>query len=166
MHRLTALVVLLTACADAPPPQPAADSPAGQLATMPAPDSSRGVCPATGLWAQCSLVDRIERSGLVPRVDSSSQPDEPPVSVRGFLMRIGSSELEVYLYPSTVAREADAAKLDTARYLAYDAPVPMQPRPTLLQSANLLAIFHSRNDHQRERVGDAITAGPPQPARP
>jgi hypothetical protein len=32
----------------------------------------------------------------------------------------------------------------------------------LIRNANLLAILHSRNDHQRERVSDALTAGPPQ----
>jgi hypothetical protein len=28
---------------------------------------------------------------------------------------------------------------------------------------NLLAVLRSRNDHQRERVSDALSAGPPQP---
>ena len=81
-------------------------------------------------------------------------------------MRVGNAELEVYLYPTIAARETDAARLDGASYLAYGAAVPMQPTPTLIESANLIGIFHSRNDHQRERVGDAITAGPPQPVRP
>ena len=129
-------------------------------------DSLAPACPATGLWVACALVERLDRSGLVPRVDSSARVDEPPLTVQGTLVRVGNSELEVYLYPSIAAREADAARLDTTRYIAYGAPVPIQPTPTLIQSANLIAILQSRNDHQRERVGDAITAGPPQPARP
>jgi len=114
----------------------------------------------------CALVERLERAGLVPRVDSVARVAEPPLSVPGTLVRVGNAELAAYLYPTIAAREADAAKLDPTKYISYAAPVPIQPTPTLIQSANLIAIFQSRNDHQRERVGDAITAGPPQPARP
>jgi hypothetical protein len=40
----------------------------------------------------------------------------------------------------------------------------MAQQPTLIASANVLAILHSMNSHQRERVGDAITAGAPAKA--
>lgn len=53
-----------------------------------------------------------------------------------------------------------------ANYVAYAAPMPMRPLPTVISSVNLIAILHSRNDHLRERVADAITAGPPQPPNP
>jgi hypothetical protein len=129
-------------------------------------DSNRQLCPATGLWAQCSVIERLDRSGLVPRVDSAARVEEAPLSASGILVRVGRSEMELYFYPTAAAREADAARLDTTRYVAYGTGVPIQTTPTLIQSANLIAILHSRNDHQRERVGDAITAGPPQPDRP
>jgi 3-methyladenine DNA glycosylase Mpg len=38
----------------------------------------------------------------------------------------------------------------------------MRREATLIRSANLLAILRSLNDRQRERVADALTAGPPQ----
>jgi hypothetical protein len=41
----------------------------------------------------------------------------------------------------------------------------MRAEPTLIASENLLAILRSRSDHQRERVSDALTAGPPQRSR-
>ena len=166
MQRLVLLTaVLLCACRrdEARPDSVASAAP------TPAPiitDTGAQTCPATGLWAACALVERLERSGLVPRVDSTARVDEPPLTVPGTLVRLGNSELELYLYPSVAAREAAAAMLDTTKYISYGAPMPMQPTPTLIQSANLIAVFQSRNDHQRERVGDAITAGPPQPARP
>jgi hypothetical protein len=90
---------------------------------------------------------------------------EVPLTSTGFLVRVGSAELEVYLYPSVVARSGDIARVDTMRYLGYTEAASMQQLPTLIQSANLVAILHSRNDHQRERVGDALTAGPPQPSQ-
>lgn len=120
------------------------------------------MCPPTGLWSDCAVFQRLDRAGLAPRRDSSPAT-EPPLTVTGVAMRIGNSDLELYMYPDAAARERDEAKLDRAKYVAYDAPVTMQAQPTLIHSANLIAILHSRNDHQRERVADALTAGPPKP---
>ena len=121
-------------------------------------------CPATGLWSQCAIVERLDRSGLAPRVDSTVQVDEPPLTARGFLVRIGRSDLEVFLYDDPAARERDQARLDSTRYVPYTEPPTMAQQPTLIASANALAILHSMNSHQRERVGDAITAGAPATA--
>ncbi|HEU4995027.1 MAG TPA: hypothetical protein VFT29_09405 [Gemmatimonadaceae bacterium] len=119
-------------------------------------------CPATGLWSECAVFQRLDRAGLAPRRDSATV-SEPPLTPPGLLLRVGNSELELYIYPDAGTREREEARLDRAKYVDYAAPLSMQPLPTLIHSANLIAILHSRNDHQRERVADAITAGPPQP---
>jgi hypothetical protein len=111
-------------------------------------------------------VERLERAGLAPRPDSTAVAREEPLTSSGLLIRLGSAELEVYLYPDARARSRDVARIDTTRYLGYTEAVSMQRLPTLIQSVNLVAILHSRNDLQRERVGDALTAGPPQPPAP
>jgi hypothetical protein len=82
----------------------------------------------------------------------------------GVKLRVSRGELEIYIYESASNRERDEARLDRSKYVVYPAPLPMSPVPTLISSANLIAILHSRNDHLRERVSDAITAGPPQPS--
>ena len=125
-------------------------------------------CPATGLWSQCAIVERLERAGLAPRVDSTARPTEEKLTAQGILVRVGRSELELYIYDDTLSRRREQALLDGARYAAYDAPMTMAQQPTLIASANLIAILHSLSDHQRERVGDAITAGAPaaEGARP
>jgi hypothetical protein len=119
-------------------------------------------CPMTGLWSTCAVTERLERAGLVPRTDSTAV-SEAPLAATGTLLQVGNAELELYVYPDVRSRERAAAALEPSRYLEYSAPLSMQQLPTLIQSANLIAILHSRNDHQRERVGDALTAGPPQP---
>ena len=145
--------------------EPAADTtassptPVATATTAAAPAGER--CPATGLWSQCAIVERLERSGLAPRVDSTATPTEPPLTAKGFLVRVGRADLEVYLYPDAASRERDQARLDRAKYVEYAAPVAMENQATLIASGNALAVLHSRNDHQRERVGDAITAGAP-----
>lgn len=126
---------------------------------------TKAACPATGNWAECSVFERLDRAGLAPRRDSAGAT-EPPLSLKGFLIRIGNSELELYVYSDAGAREREEAKLDRTKYLEYPAPLTMRTQPTLIRSANLIAVLHSRNEHQRERVTDAITAGPPQPTQP
>ena len=140
--------------APASPQSPAADSPT-TAATKPS-------CPATGNWSQCAVFERLDRAGLAPRIDSAGAM-EPPLAPKGQLLRVGNSELELYIYADASARERDQAKLNRTNYADPAAPLSMRPLPTLIFSVNLIAILHSRNEHQRERVADAITAGPPQP---
>lgn len=87
----------------------------------------------------------------------------PPFSIAAQRLHLGNSELELFIYRDVAARERDERRLDRTKFVEFDAPLGMQPLPTLIRNANLLAVLHSRNDHQRERVADALTAGPPQP---
>ena len=127
--------------------------------------ATREACPATGLWSACAILERLDRAGLAPRADTAAAT-EPPLAQHGALVRLGRSELELYVYPDAASREQDQRKLDRKKYLLSDAPSGMEAQPTIISSANLIAILHSRNDHQRERVSDAIAAGPPQPLKP
>ena len=78
-------------------------------------------------------------------------------------MMLGNVGLAFYLYPDTMSRHRAAATLDTAKFIAQSRPVSMKAETTLIQNDNLLVLLFSRNEHQRERVADAITAGAPQP---
>jgi hypothetical protein len=123
---------------------------------------SPGSCPATGAWAACNVFDRLDRAGLAPRRDTTIVTEEP-LSPKGTQILVGNAKLELYVYPDVRTRERDQGKLDRTKYVSFDAPT-MQSQPTLIYNANLIAILLSRNDHLRERVSDAITAGPPQPS--
>jgi hypothetical protein len=161
--RLALLAMLLVACERGAKPETIDSAPAPVVAAVPA--APRPLCPATGQWAECSIFERLDRAGLAPRKDSAGAA-EAPLTPKGLLLRVGNSELELYIYPDIPAREREEGRLDRTKYLEYPAPVGMTPLPTLIRSANLIAVLHSRNEHQRERVTDAITAGPPQPSRP
>jgi hypothetical protein len=125
--------------------------------------SVKPICPATGQWQLCSILERLERAGLAPRQDSG-RVTEVPLSSPGVAIQLGRSELRVFVYADRASRERDQAKLDTAKYVSATEPLSMQVEPTLITTENLLAILRSRSDHQRERVADALTAGPPQKA--
>lgn len=164
--RLALAATLLVACGRE---RGAAPADSARVAAPPTGDTQVAAkleCPATGLWSECAVFQRLERSGLAPRRDSAAAATESPLTARGIAMQVGRADLELYFYPDVASRERDERKLDRTKYIDYGTAVSMAAQETLIHSANLLAILHSRNDHLRERVGDALTAGPPQPPNP
>jgi len=108
------------------------------------------------------VLERLDRAGLAPRV-SPDMVGEAPLQQSGRLIRLGSAELKVFVYPDSVARQRDEARLDRHRYIEATQEPTLRNEATIIRSANLLAILNSKSGTQRERVSLAITAGPPQP---
>ena len=125
--------------------------------------ASGPLCPRTGHWSECTVRIRLDQSGLAPQAGSDRIGDLPALAVKPTILTIGNAALAFYLYADTVARHLAAARLDSTRYIPQTSPVSMKSETTLIQSDNVLVLLFSKNEHQRERVADAITAGPPQP---
>lgn len=126
-------------------------------------------CPSTGLWAQCSLLYRLDRAGLAPRIDSGAKVDEKSIGggATTFVVKIGmNAHLDVFLYADSAARIADEQKLDRTQYVAPGAEQTIRRERTLIENSNLVGLLTSINGHQRDRVADALMAGPPQPTKP
>jgi hypothetical protein len=159
------LATLASACGKSSPPSRSVETAASNRTEAPAP-AGDGACPATGYWAKCSVLYRLERAGLAPHLDSAATPDEKSLSGSGssFVVKIGSlARLEVFLYPDSATRISDEKKLDKSKLVAATAPQTILRERTLIENANLVGLLTSINGHQRERVSDALTAGPPQP---
>lgn len=123
-------------------------------------------CPPTGLWAECSILYRLERAGLAPRFDSSAKVDAGALhgASRTLVVKIGRlATLDVFLYPDSAARIAAEKTLDRSQFVSGEAEQTIRRERTLIENANLVGLFTSINSHQRERVADALGAGPPQP---
>jgi hypothetical protein len=107
---------------------------------------------------------RLEQAGVAPRGDSAGTlRDLPSLGPSPIVYRVGSSALAIYLFPDSSARARAALALDSVMFIAPSRALSMRGETTAIQSDNLLALLFSRNEQQRERVGDALTAGPPQP---
>lgn len=142
-----------------------ADSPAATATattTVPGGGAADG-CPRTGHWSECQVKRRLEQSGLAPRDAKDEIEGLPTLDVTPVTMMIGSANAALYVFPDTMARRRAANGLDTLTFIAYPKPVGMRREGTVIQNDNLLLVLFSFNDHQRERVSDAITAGAPQP---
>ena len=143
---------------------PAQDS-AGAAAIAASPTTARAAGPActrTGHWVACAVQTRLEQSGLAP-LKADKIDALPKVGPTPLLYRVGNAELAIFIFADTLARHRAAAALDTAAYIAPSRDLSMRNETTAIQNDNLLGLLYSRNEHQRERVADALTAGPPQP---
>lgn len=126
-------------------------------------------CPSTGLWAECSLLYRLDRAGLAPRIDYDAKVDETSIGggATTFVVKIGmNAHLDVFLYPDSAARIADEQKLDRKQFVLPGAEQTIRRERTLIENSNLVGLLTSINGHQRDRVADALMAGPPQPTKP
>jgi hypothetical protein len=135
---------------------------AGASAPAAATSSGGPLCPRTGHWSECTVRIKLDQAGLAPQSGSDKVGDLPTLSVKPFTLTIGNAGLAYYVYPDTMSRHAAAAALDTTKYIAQAKPISMKNETTLIQNDNVLVLLFSKNEHQRERVADIITGGPPQ----
>lgn len=133
------------------------------VAAAPVASAAGGSCPRTGHWGDCQLRARLEASGLAPQPTTEKVGDLPTVSITPVLMSLGNAGLAAYFFPDTAARRTAAAALDTLKFLPQAKPVGILREGTVIENDNVLVLLFSKNEHQRERVADAVTAGPPQP---
>lgn len=156
-----ALVALLAACSggDAPP---VADTSQPVFAATPAAPGDT-TCPPTGLWARCSVIKSLERAGFNAHADAAQDVTEPPLAISGFEIPIGGGRIRVFLYVDSTSRKRDQAKLDPKTFIAPNREPGIARERTIAPSANLLVLMDVLGSRNRERIANAVMAGPPQP---
>ena len=155
-----ALVVLLVGCGGSDAAK-AIDTTPIRAAALPAPGDTS--CPATGLWARCSVIKSIERAGLNAHADSAKDVTEPPLAIPGFQLPIARGDVRVFLYADSNSRKRDRAKLDKDRFVRPNQLPGIARERTVIESANLLVLMDVLGTLSRERIANALMAGPPQP---
>jgi hypothetical protein len=123
---------------------------------------SRPRCERTGHWDACTLRERLDAAGLVPR-DSGDSVRRPFMRVAGARLLLGRAELVAFLYEDSTAMRADVRALDSLAAAPRGAGAVWDRPPTLITSDNLAAVLLGGDAQKVERVTLAITAGPPQP---
>ena len=162
MRRLATLALSAALASCSRDAGPARDTATAVAAAQQAPVQA-GTCPRTGHWGDCQLRARLDQSGLAPHGTEEKVGDLPPLDVRPLLLTIGKSGIAAYFFADSNARKRAAAPLDTNKFIPQSKPVSLKHETTIIQNDNALVLLFSTNEHQRERVADAVTAGPPQP---
>lgn len=124
--------------------------------------SAPPACPPTGHWTPCQVRYRLDRAGVAPQPDSSTDA-LPALGPKPTTLLVGTSRLAIYLFPDSASRSSAARTLDSTMFVPPSAALSMRGEATAIQNDNLLALLFSRRDIQRERVSDALMAGPPAP---
>ena len=83
----------------------------------------------------------------------------PFLSVPGTSYLLGTHELQVFIYPDSVAANRDFAALDTVAVAPRGGTMKWSSKPTLIRNNNLLAVLLGQNALQIERVQRALMAG-------
>lgn len=120
-------------------------------------------CPPTGLWARCSVFKGIERAGLNAHRDLAKDVTEEPLLVPGIQIPIARGDIRIFLYADSQSRKRDQAKLDRTLFVLPHQEPGFQRQRTIVQSANLLVLMNVFTSRNRERIANALMAGPPQP---
>ena len=124
-------------------------------------------CPGDGLWRPCVLAERVKRMGFDAKVIASDTTRVAYLSPPGLHYQIGKAGVLIAFYfaDSASARKSWLA-LDTMRLvLPSDTASPWPSKPLTIRSGNLVAVFFGTSATQIERIGLALRAGVPAPAR-
>ena len=146
--------------------QSLSDSAASEIRVAPATagGGTKSACQPTGHWTACQVRKRLTQAGVAPRdTDATALGDLPGLGSIPMVYEVGTAGLAVYLFPDSVARRRAARSLDSTKFVAPDREITIRGEGTAIESDNLLALLFTRREQQRERVSDALTAGPPQP---
>jgi hypothetical protein len=158
----TALCAGLTACAGGNDKAAAVDS--GPPIVADTATSIAHDCPVTGHWSRCLILRRIEQAGLTVRRESLTVIHESPLTIDGLRLPIARGEIHLFIYADSAMTRRDMARLDMTQFVMPDAEPDIRRR-TLVRSDNVLVLMNVANGANNERIGNAVMAGPPQPAR-
>lgn len=127
------------------------------------PSPSDSACPKDGLWKDCALEDRINKSGMNIRIQDTVVV--PYFSQAGIRYRIGSRPTMVaFFFADSAAGATATASLDRRRLtppgdsIGVWSEVPVE----VIRSSNLIAVLFGASATQAERIRLAVTAGAPQ----
>lgn len=123
-------------------------------------------CPATGLWAVCSIEKRLKSAGMVAKKINGEGPPHAGFTVAPSVYSVGrGSRLELFIYPDHAALSRDMSALDTLTVAPRGTKGSWSSAPTLIRSANLAAVLITPDAREAERLSLALEAGAPQPVR-
>ncbi len=117
--------------------------------------------PATGLWSEAHLMDRLSRTGVLPRAREGNPPSTPWMNAPVIALSAGGGEVYVWIYPDSTARREVTDGLDPETGVPSGTTSPFAPPTVFVTNNNLAAIITGGTEQNIERIMLALQAGLP-----
>lgn len=117
--------------------------------------------PATGLWSEAHLMDRLSRAGVLPRAREGTPPAAPWMDRAPIALTAGGGEVYVWIYADSTARRAVTDRLDPETGVPPGTTSPFAPPMMFVTNNNLAAIIAGGTEQNIERIMLALQAGLP-----
>lgn len=121
--------------------------------------------PATGLWTEAHLMDRLSRAGVLPRAREGTPPAAPWMTRPPIVLLAGGGEVYVWIYADSTARRAVTDALDPQTGVPPGEISPFAPPMMFVTNNNLAAIIAGGTERNIERITLALQAGLPVDSR-
>jgi len=117
--------------------------------------------PATGLWSEATVLERLVRAGVAPRPVEDA-PDGPDwMRVRPAVFAAGGGEVHAWVYVDSTARRAVTDALDPATGAPPGRVPPFASPMIFVMQNNLAAIISGGSETNQERIALALQGGLP-----
>lgn len=117
--------------------------------------------PATGLWSEAHVMDRLSRAGVLPRAREGAPPAAPWMDRAPLALTAGGGEVYVWIYADSTARRVVTERLDPATGVPAGTTSPFAPPMLFVTNNNLAAIISGGTEQNIERIMLALQAGLP-----
>lgn len=153
--------VLVGACGSAERKESARTAERSAIAAGQATAAQAGALPATGLWTEAHLMDRLGRAGVLPRVREGTPPAAPWMARAPIALSAGGGEVYVWIYADSTARRAVTDALDPESGAPPGTVTPFAPPMVFVTNNNLAAIITGGTEQNIERIMLSLQAGLP-----
>jgi hypothetical protein len=152
---------LICACGGAEREESARAAERTAIAAGQATAAQAAALPATGLWSEAHLMDRLGRAGVLPRAREGTPPAAPWMAQAPIALSAGGGEVYVWIYPDSTARRAVTDKLDPETGAPPGTVTPFAPPMVFVTNNNLAAIVTGGTEQNIERIMLTLQAGLP-----
>lgn len=117
--------------------------------------------PATGLWTEAHLLERLVRAGVAPRALEKVPNGTEWMHVRAAVFAAGGGEVYAWVYKDSTARRAVTDSLDQDTGAPTGHVPPFAAPMIFVVQNNLAAVVVGGSGTNHERIALALQAGLP-----
>lgn len=161
-----ALAAVISACGGEARREEAARTERTAIAQAESSVAKVAALPATGLWSEARVLERLVRAGVAPRPIEEAREGPEWMRRRPVVFAAGGGEVWAWVYPDSSARRAVTDALDPATAAPPGKVPPFAAPMIFVMQNNLAAVITGGSGTNQERVALALQAGLPVSDRP